>query len=76
MNKKKIKKFLDKYREKYSNILMDGLLDEICNGYSKSDDKVNQILCHLRLVDKKNTDYYTFYQVLQENFDIDSKNTL
>lgn len=64
-----LKEFIKNYKFFYPG-LMDKNIKECFYGYSS---EINQIYCHLGLIDLKDTDYFEFYKILKEHFDLKNK---
>ena len=71
MNKeqKEIIKFINQNKDYYPEYLNEKIQKKISYGYTCD---INQIYCHLKLKEINNTDYYEFYKVIKNNFNLNN----
>lgn len=62
--------FLDKYKKYYPEFKDENIRKKICYGFHCDTD---QILCHLGLINIKQTAYYNFYKVIKNSFQLTNK---
>jgi len=76
INKKeilKIKKFINENPKYYNNLINVNLDNRVFYGFSS---EINQIICHLEMIELTNTDYYQFYKIIKKHFNLKNKKIL
>lgn len=69
-SREKIIEFMQEHIQFYMDYVPKHIQEKIKFGYTSS---VDQIYCHLNLVNVEDTNYYQFYRTLRENFELNGK---
>ncbi len=65
--------FLNNNKKHYSEYFKKNRISKCKYGYTCD---INQIYCHLNLINIKDTEYYAFYKIIRQYFDLKGKNIL
>ena len=74
--KKQINNFIKQYIDLYPDYLKEEITHKVYKGFTNNNDTINQIYCYLNIVSDKINPYLTFYNYLNNNFDINNKHIL